>query len=92
MALRHENRGKESANMSGGTVKEIASASRETDPEKSCTSNGVRKVHGVDRLVEWLGIQTRMVDLHVRTSVGKNESGRGAVNVWQAQNGRGRCR
>jgi hypothetical protein len=92
MALRHENRGKETANMSGGTVKEIASASRESDPEKSCILNGVRKFHGVDRLVEWWGIQTPTVDLHVRMSVGRSESGRGAVNVWQGRSGRERCR
>ena len=92
MALRHENNGKETVNTRDGSVKEIGSASRESDPGTLCKSNGVRGIRGADRIVVSQVIQTRMVALHVRLSVGKNESGRDIVNVWRRRNGRGRCR
>lgn len=92
MALRHENSGKETVNTTGESVKEIGNASRETDPGKLYKLSGVRGVHGVDRIVECRVIQTRMVVLHVRLLVGKNESGRDIVNVWLWRSGRGRCR
>ena len=92
MAPRHENRGKETANTRGGSVKGIGSASRESDLGISYKLNAAREIHGVDRVVECRVIQTRTVDPHVRLSVGKNESGRGTVNVRQRRNGRGSCR
>ena len=78
MALRHENSGKETANTTGGSVKEIGS---ESDPGKLCKLSGVREAHEMDRLVGYRVIQTRMVVLHVKLLVGKNESGRDIVNV-----------
>ena len=70
---------------------EIGSASRENDHE-TCRSSGVRGTHGVHRFVEYRAIRTRMVDLHVRASVGKSESGRDTASVRWRRNGRGRCR
>ena len=90
MALRHENSGKETVNTRDGSVTEIGS--RENDLGKLCKLNGVRGIHGVGRLVVCQAIQTRTVVLRVRPLVGRNESGRDTVNVWQRRNGRGRCR
>lgn len=89
MALRHENSGKETVNTTGGSVKEIGSASRETDPGKLCKLSGVRGIHGADRVVEYRVIQTRTAVPHVSLLVGKSESGKDIVNVWLW---RGKCR
>jgi len=91
MALRHENSGKENASTRGGSVTEIGSA-RESDLGKLCKLNGLREIHGVDRLVECQAIQTRTVVTHVRMLVEKNESGRDTASVWRWRNGKGRCR
>jgi len=92
MALQHGNSGKVNASMRGGSVKEIGSASRESDLGKLCKLSGEREIHGVDRDVECQVIWIQMVVLHVRMSAGKNESGRDTVNVRRWRSGSGRCR